>query len=156
MHEAIKNPKIIAMDYDGTLALNSYPQAGDPNWPVINKALAEQAAGAKLILWTCREGDELAIALDACASRGLHIAAVNDNLPEMQQFFGNNPRKIFGNEYWDDRAVNPTVDAVEVVRCRECDWRDEDGDCVNPHCTKSYYGCYVNEQRFCSYGERKK
>lgn len=117
MHEAIKNPKIIALDYDGTLALNSYPQAGDPNWPVINKALAEQAAGAKLILWTCREGDELAIALDACASWGLHIAAVNDNLPEMQRFFGNNPRKIFGNEYWDDRAVNPTVDAV-VLPCK--------------------------------------
>lgn len=118
MHEAIKNPKIIALDYDGTLALNSYPQAGDPNWPVINKALAEQAAGAKLILWTCREGDELAIALDACASWGLHIAAVNDNLPEMQRFFGNNPRKIFGNEYWDDRAVNPTVDAAPAVHGR--------------------------------------
>lgn len=136
MHEAIKNPKIIALDYDGTLALNSYPQAGDPNWPVINKALAEQAAGAKLILWTCREGDELAIALDACASWGLHIAAVNDNLPEMQRFFGNNPRKIFGNEYWDDRAVNPTVDAVEVVHGEwTCD--SEDGfENYDWHCSQ--------------------
>lgn len=156
MNEAIKNPKIIALDYDGTLALNSYPQAGDPNWPVINKALAEQAAGAKLILWTCREGDELAIALDACASWGLHIAAVNDNLPEMQQFFGNNPRKIFGNEYWDDRAVNPTVDAVEVVRCRECVNYCGFEHCKNGICdVDSVSKRSVYPDDFCSYGERR-
>lgn len=51
--------------------------------------------------------------------------------------------------------TQPTVDAVEVVRCRDCAWYDEEGHCVNSHCTKSYYGCYVNEQHFCSYGERK-
>lgn len=98
-------PKIIALDYDGTLALNSYPQAGDPNWPVIKKALAEQAEGAKLILWTCREGPELEIAVEACKSWGLEFEAVNDNAPQMKEAWGNNPRKIFANEYWDDRAI---------------------------------------------------
>ena len=45
---------------------------------------------------------------------------------------------------------------VEVVRCKDCDWYREDGSiCVNPHCTKSFYGCRVREQHFCSYGERK-
>jgi hypothetical protein len=49
----------------------------------------------------------------------------------------------------------PTIDAVLVVRCKDCDWyREEDGGiCVNPKCTKSYYGCRVPEQHFCSYGE---
>lgn len=97
--------KIIALDYDGTIAVNSWPQAGDPNWPVIERAKAEVEAGAKLILWTCREGEELRVALDACREWGLEFAAVNDNLPELKEAFGNNTRKIFANEYWDDRAV---------------------------------------------------
>ena len=51
----------------------------------------------------------------------------------------------------------PTVDAVEVVRCKDCDWyrEHEDGICVNPHCTKSFYGCRVRTDHFCSYGERR-
>lgn len=100
-----KHTKIIALDYDGTIAKNSYPQAGVPNWPVIEAAKAEMAAGSKLILWTCREGKELDIALAACAEWGLRFDAVNNNLPEMQAAWGNNPRKIFANEYWDDRAI---------------------------------------------------
>jgi hypothetical protein len=49
----------------------------------------------------------------------------------------------------------PAADAVEVVRCRECAWYDEDGRCVNSHCTWSYYGCHVPQQHYCSYGERR-
>ena len=50
----------------------------------------------------------------------------------------------------------PTIDAVPVVRCEKCDWYREDGSiCVNPKCGKSYYGCRVPEQHFCSYGERR-
>lgn len=53
-------------------------------------------------------------------------------------------------------ASAPTVDAVEVVRCKDCDWYREDGSiCVNAHCSKSYYGCRVRQDQFCSYGERK-
>ena len=55
-----------------------------------------------------------------------------------------------------DIIAAPSVDAVEVVRCKNCDWyRDEERICVNPHCTKSYYGCRVREDHYCSYGERK-
>lgn len=44
----------------------------------------------------------------------------------------------------------------DVVRCKDCDWYREDGSiCVNPKCVKSWYGCRVPEQHFCSYGERK-
>lgn len=108
--DAEKRNKIIAIDYDGTIALNSYPQAGDPNWPVIERVKAEAAAGARIILWTCRDGEELDIAVSACAAWGIVLDAVNDNLPEMKEAWGNNPRKIFANEYWDDKAVNVPVE----------------------------------------------
>lgn len=100
-----KNTKIIAIDYDGTIALDSYPHAGNPNWTIINKAKEEQAAGAILILWTCRDGAELATALEACAEWGLLFDAVNDNPLSRQILYGNNPRKIYADEYWDDHAV---------------------------------------------------
>lgn len=105
-----KKRKIIAIDYDGTIALNSYPQAGEPNWTVIGMAQVEKATGAKLILWTCREGEELDVAVEACRQWGLEFDAVNDNLTEMKEVWGNNPRKIFANEYWDDKAVNVPVE----------------------------------------------
>ena len=50
----------------------------------------------------------------------------------------------------------PTADVVEVVRCGKCIWYNEEKFiCTNPHCTKSFYGCRVDENHYCSYGERK-
>ena len=66
---------------------------------------AKKAAGAGLILWTCREGELLQQALDACAKWGLHFDAVNESLPSWIAAFGTCPRKVGASEYWDDRAV---------------------------------------------------
>ena len=73
--------KAIAIDFDGCICTNAFPNIGAPNRSVIDKAIAEQAAGAGLILWTCREGELLQQALDACAKWGLHFDAVNESLP---------------------------------------------------------------------------
>lgn len=51
--------KVIAIDFDGTLCENKYPEIGLPRWGVIFKALSEQENGAALILWTCRTGMEM-------------------------------------------------------------------------------------------------
>ena len=48
--------RAIAIDFDGTLCENNYPDIGEPNWNVIYQAIQEQKHGAGLILWTCREG----------------------------------------------------------------------------------------------------
>ena len=48
----------------------------------------------------------------------------------------------------------PTVDAVPVVRCRECKWWQEDDDighCDNPDGLDNY----AKPDDFCSYGKRK-
>lgn len=58
--------KAIAIDFDGTLCTNDYPNIGEPNWEIIAEAKMEQANGAGLILWTCREGEILDAALKAC------------------------------------------------------------------------------------------
>ena len=96
---------IIAVDFDGTLNTSAYPKTDSPNMKVIEALLARQRAGARIILWTCRNGKELEAAVDACRSWGIVFDAVNDNLPEIKARYGDNPRKISASEYWDDKAV---------------------------------------------------
>lgn len=99
--------KVIAIDFDGTLFKTKWPEILEPNREVVDWALKEQQNGAKLILWTCREGDLLKDALLACAKEGLSFDAVNDSVQEWKHAWGTSPRKIGATEYWDDRAVNP-------------------------------------------------
>ncbi len=49
----------------------------------------------------------------------------------------------------------PTIDAVVVVRCKDCKWYVEDREfppfCDNPICGMQH----PNDETFCSYGERR-
>ena len=47
----------------------------------------------------------------------------------------------------------PTVDAVEVVRCKDCKMRCPESVCIAKHCTLT--GVPVDDDDFCSYGERR-
>ena len=103
--------KVIAIDFDGCLCEDLYPDIGAPCWPVINRAKQRQKDGWALVLWTCRIGEQLEAAIAACAEWGLSFDAVNENLPEWREAYGNNTRKIGATEYWDDKAVVMPVTA---------------------------------------------
>lgn len=94
---------IIAVDFDGTLCKECWPEIGRPNTVLIHWLFQQKRAGAELILWTMREGDDLQEAVDWCKDRGLVFDAVNDNLDRMKQKYRNNPRKIYADVYIDDR-----------------------------------------------------
>lgn len=99
--------KIIAVDFDGTLCEGKYPEIGEPKYGVIERLIEEQKAGAKVILWTCRTEKQLADAVYWCALHGLKFDAINEALKTTLDWFGNDTRKVYAHEYWDDRAVNP-------------------------------------------------
>ena len=63
--------------------------------------------GNKLILWTCRAGEALSKAVEWCREQNLEFDAVNDNLPEIIEFYGHNSRKISCDYYIDDRMLLP-------------------------------------------------
>lgn len=65
------NSKIIAVDFDGTLCENKWPEIGEPMFGTIAYLLKEKEQGAKLILWTCRVGEMLEKAVTWCAEHGL-------------------------------------------------------------------------------------
>lgn len=99
-----ERPKIIACDFDGTLFTDAYPGVGQPIYLTINMLKNEQKQGAKIILWTNRSDQPLANAIEACKKEDLFFDSINDNLPEIVTIFGCNTRKIFADEYWDDRT----------------------------------------------------
>lgn len=98
-------PPTIAVDFDGTLVENKFPDIGEFNETVLNALLVYQQKGYKIILWSCRTEDMLEAAVRACSERGLVFDAVNSNLPEVVSYFGGDTRKVFANFYWDDRSA---------------------------------------------------
>lgn len=54
----------------------------------------------------------------------------------------------------DDVANTPTIDAVSVVRCKDCIW-SEPNEFGDYDCRCHIPTFRVNADGFCSYGERK-
>lgn len=135
--------KIIAVDFDGTLVENKWPDIGDTNEEVLNYCKHERENGARIILWTNRVGQALENAVAWCEANGLHLDAVNDNVPEVVEHFGFNTRKIYADEYIDDKAKLPRG-CSSAEKCCKIDILTvlQNADAVN--CTISDYE-YLHE-----------
>jgi len=107
---------IIAVDFDGTIVSDAYPKIGKPRMRTINYIKDMKEQGCKLILWTCRHDEQLEEALKFCKEIGLEFDAVNDNLDEIKELYGNNSRKIYADIYIDDRTFTPVEVYEERVR----------------------------------------
>lgn len=96
---------ILAIDFDGTLCTNLFPKIGNPIEPVIAWCKEHKALGNKLILWTCRTGQELDNAVEWCKEQGLEFDSVNENLDEIIKLYGGDTRKIQADKYLDDKNI---------------------------------------------------
>ena len=113
-YKNLKNPKTgavasipytVAVDFDGTLVEDCYPNIGAPKKALISLLTALRMSGVKVILWTCRTGDELKKAVEFCAEQGLTFDAVNTNLPVVKNLYGYDTRKVFADLYLDDKGT---------------------------------------------------
>lgn len=97
---------IIAVDFDGILCKNAFPEIGDPNYEMISLIRQLMDKGHKLILWTSRANDRLQEAVNWCEQYGLHFAGVNCNDSDNLAQYGTDPRKIFADIYIDDHNID--------------------------------------------------
>lgn len=103
---------IVAVDFDGTLSLDSqYPDIGQFNTPLYEALMRLRSIGWSIVLWTCREGKELKEAVVWCANNGLEFDAINEN-PSHVPF---KSRKVVADMYIDDRAHMPTTTFYKFV-----------------------------------------
>ena len=108
-------PYIVAVDFDGTLCEDSWPDIGRENRVLLDIIPMLQKLGVLVVLWTCREGEALEDAVDWCGSRGIRFDAVNENCGCIVELFRWNTRKIHADEYWDDRAVSICFNPKEEI-----------------------------------------
>ena len=108
------NYTIYAVDFDGTLCENAWPDIGKPNYTLIQILKALREKGDKIILWTCRTADRLDEAIAWCKKQGLEFDTVNENLPEIIGQFGTESRKVFADVYIDDKVISPNLKFSDV------------------------------------------
>lgn len=97
---------IIAIDFDGTICRNKYPEIGDPIPLAIESIKELKERGHNLILWTCRQGELLYDAVEWCKEHGIPFDLVNEVEPNnLRAFGGVAGNKVFANIYIDDRNL---------------------------------------------------
>lgn len=100
-----KLPYIVALDFDGTIVKQAYPEIGEPNHRFIQKIRKMQAENptTRWVLWTCRTEKHLDDAVKFCYQQGLRFDAVNRNIDEVIKMFGHDTRKVYADVYVDDK-----------------------------------------------------
>lgn len=91
----------VAIDFDGTIVEHAYPDVGAPVNAALSWIRAWKEAGAKIYLWTMRDGDELIEAVQYCTRGGVEFDAVNTNIS--QKSWTDSP-KLYAHVYVDDAA----------------------------------------------------
>lgn len=98
------NKKIIAVDFDGTLVTDEYPNIGIINYDLVNW-IRENRDKYTFILYTLRKGVYLQQAVsflkDVC---GIEFDYVNENDVELINKYGDS-RKIAADYYIDDHNI---------------------------------------------------
>lgn len=101
----------IAVDFDGTLCENAFPEIGQPKPLMIAFVKQEAAEGKKIILHTCRENGTRPLldeAVSFCREHEIPLYAINENPDNpYPEIYGTGAgRKIYADIYIDDKAIN--------------------------------------------------
>lgn len=99
-------PRVIAVDFDGTIVEHKFPDVGDPVPMAIDTLLDLQDLGVQIILWTMRSGEGLSAAINYLEFSGVKLWGINEN-PE-QKSWSRSP-KAYAPLYIDDAAFGCPV-----------------------------------------------
>lgn len=106
--------KIIAVDFDGTIAENKYPSIGKPIPFAFETMKMLQSKGHRLILWTVRTGKLLDEAVEFCKKHGVEFYAVNEDFPGEGSKIKN--RKLNADIFIDDRNIGGLMQWGEIYQ----------------------------------------
>lgn len=116
---------IVAVDFDGVLNACEYPKVG---------VLVEGAKKGMqwlrdqkhtVIVWTCREGDDLLNAINFLLERDVPFDRVNANVRANIEKHSNDSRKVCADLYIDDHNLGGFPGWSEAIRIIEDDNRSQ-------------------------------
>ncbi len=109
------NRLTIAIDFDGTIVEDDYPNIGKPRIFAFETLKKLQEDGNRLILWTYRSGLRLEESVEFCTNNGIQFYAVNKSFPE-EQFDYTKSRKIHADLFIDDRNIGGVLGWGEIYQ----------------------------------------
>lgn len=109
------NKLLIAIDFDGTIVDDAYPEVGKPKIFAFDTMKRLQDEGHRLILWTYRHGTKLDEAVAFCAANGVEFYAINNTFPS-EEFEGKESRKIGADVFIDDRNIGGFLGWGEIYQ----------------------------------------
>ncbi len=98
------NSLTIAVDFDGTIVENRFPEIGKPMLFAFESLKKLQDEGHRIILWTYRHNEKLDEAVSFCKNKGLEFYAINKSYPE-EEYDDTISRKILADVFIDDRNL---------------------------------------------------
>lgn len=108
-------PLTIAVDFDGTIVEDKYPEIGKAMIFAFDTLKMLQKDRHRLILWTYRHGKELDDAVEFCLKNGIEFYAVNKSFPE-EQLNENTRRKLNADIFIDDRNIGGFLGWGEIYQ----------------------------------------
>ena len=111
----MKDTYTIAVDFDGTIVEDAYPDIGKPQLFAFDTLKKLQDKGHRLIRWTYRYGKALDEAVAFCKENGITFYAVNKSFPE-EDFDIKYSRKINADLFIDDRNVGGLMGWGEIYQ----------------------------------------
>lgn len=104
-------PKVVAVDFDGTLVPDDFPNIGKLNEKLVYELLHGKYKDYKKVLYTHRSGQYLIDACNFCAQNGIYFDAVNDDVPEVKKALNRNP--VDHRKVWFDVMIDDKMDSVD-------------------------------------------
>lgn len=111
---------IIAVDFDGVVSASTYPAVGVAHVGAVDALRQLHEEGHRLILWTCREGEDLLRAINWCLDSGIRWDNINCNDRDNIRKYENDTRKVYADLYVDDKQVGGFPGWAEVLRWVDC------------------------------------
>lgn len=100
--------QIAAVDFDGTIVENEFPEIGELK-PMVREGLKFlKDRGFSIIIWTVRDGNYLDQVKEFLDNEQLPYDFINENDPRVKAFMRRLPEpKVFATIYIDDSAWPP-------------------------------------------------
>lgn len=96
---------IFAIDFDGTIVMDKYPDIGEPIQEAIDTIRVLNKLGHKIIIWSCRVEPQLSEMRDFLIVNNIPFDYINENCPTKIAYYKNDTRKIGADYYIDDKMI---------------------------------------------------